>query len=326
MKAEAEGNKLGGLKRLIDHPVFTPYLVLVILIIVSCIAEPNIFPTASNLMNILRRGSIVGVASIGMTLVLLVGGIDLSVPATMSLTACLLSDMMKAGVENGQTGIMLGPVLLVLLLGCLIGAVNGALVVSRNLEPFIVTLGVNQVVHGIIMVYRKGAPGGKVTDFWKAFGSEALFGIPWSVIFYLVMMVIFMVLLNRTTYGRHIYAIGSNAEAARLTGVRVNRDKVLAYVLCGFTAALAGILLLARVRVGEPNGGSGYEMDALSAAVIGGTAMSGGVGHLSGTFAGVLIMAIMDNILNIVGADPNLQGLIKGLIILVAVLSQRKNK
>ena len=229
MKAEG---KLSGVKRLAEHPVFTPYLVLVILFIISSIAAPTLFPTPRNIVNILRRSSIVGVASNDKTLVLLVGGIDLSVPAVMSLTACLLSDMMKAGMDNGQNGIMLGPVL-----------------------------------------------------------------------------------LNRTTFGRHVYAIGSNAEAARLTGVRVNRNKILTYALCGLTAALAGILLMARVRVGEPNSGSGFEMDALSAAVIGGTAMSGGVGHLSGTFAGVLIMAIMDNILNLVGADPNLQGLIKGAII-----------
>ena len=314
------------LKRIIDHPVFAPYLVLTILFIVSSIASPAIFPTQRNIMNVLRQGSIVGVASIGMTLVLLVGGIDLSVPAVMSLTACLLSDMMKSGMAEGRGGIMLGPVLLVLLLGCAIGAINGLIVVSRNLEPFIVTLGINQVVNGIIMVYRKGAPGGKVTEFWKNFGSEYFLGVPWSVLFYLLMMVIFILLLNRTTYGRHVYAIGSNAEAARLTGIRVNRDKVLAYMLCGLTAALAGVMLMARVRVGEPSGGKGYEMDALAAAVIGGTAMSGGVGNLVGTLAGVLVMAIMNNILNLVGADPNLQGVIKGLIILAAVLTQRKSK
>lgn len=322
----ATAGKQSIVRRLIDHPVFTPYLVLVVLVIVASIAVPTVFPTYRNIMNILRQGSIVGVASIGMTLVLLIGGIDLSVPAVMGLTACLLSDMLKAGVENGRTDLMLGPVLLVLFLGCLIGALNGILVVSRNLEPFIVTLGMNQVISGIIMVYRKGSPGGKVTEFWRFFGSENILGVPCSVVFYLVMMVIFMILLNRTVYGRHVYAIGSNAEAARLTGVRVNRDKIIAYMLCGLTAALAGIMLMARVRVGEPNGGKGYEMDALAAAVIGGTAMSGGVGTLVGTLAGVVIMAIMNNFLNLVGADPNLQGVIKGAIILLAVLTQRKNK
>ncbi len=323
MKAK---EKYSGLARLADNPVFMPYLVLVIIFVISSIASPTIFPTYTNIMNILRQASIVGVVSIGMTMVLLVGGIDLSVTSVMGLTACLLSDMMKSGIEEGKSGIMLGPVLLVLVIGCAIGAVNGILIVSRSLEPFIVTLGVNQVVKGIVMVYRKGAPGGKVTEFWEDFGSKYFLGIPRSALFYLFMMVVFMIALNRTVYGRHVYAIGSNAEASRLTGVRVNFNKVMTYVLCGFTAALGGVMLMARVRVGEPNGGTGYDMDALAAAVIGGTAMSGGVGTLIGTLAGVLIMAIMNNILNLVGADPNLQVGIKGAIILIAVLTQRKSK
>ena len=311
--------------RILDNPVATPYLTLLIIFIISSVLSPKIFPTPSNLMNILRQASIVGVVSIGMTLVLLIGGIDLSVTSVMALSACLLSDMFKNAVEKGRTGIEIGPVLLVLLIGCLIGALNGVLIVSRNLEAFIVTLAMNQVVKGIIMVYRKGAPGGKVTDFWKAFGSSYILGIPCAVLLYAAMMIIFIVLLNRTVYGRRVYAIGSNAEAARLTGVKVKKDKIIAYALCGFTAALAGVMLMARVRVGEPNGSTGYDMDALAAAVIGGTSMAGGTGNLVGTLAGVLIMAMLNNILNLIGADPNLQGVIKGVIILIAVLSQRKS-
>ena len=311
--------------RILDNPVATPYLTLLIIFIISSVLSPKIFPTPSNLMNILRQASIVGVVSIGMTLVLLIGGIDLSVTSVMALSACLLSDMFKNAVEKGRTGIEIGPVLLVLLIGCLIGALNGVLIVSRNLEAFIVTLAMNQVVKGIIMVYRKGAPGGKVTDFWKAFGSSYILGIPCAVLLYAAMMIIFIVLLNRTVYGRRVYAIGSNAEAARLTGVKVKKDKIIAYALCGFTAALAGVMLMARVRVGEPNGSAGYDMDALAAAVIGGTSMAGGTGNLVGTLAGVLIMAMLNNILNLIGADPNLQGVIKGVIILIAVLSQRKS-
>lgn len=140
------------------------------------------------------------------------------------------------------------------------------------------------------------------------------------------MMAVFIVILHKTVYGRHIYAIGSNAEAARLTGIKVKINKIMAYVLCGFTAALAGVMLMARVRVGEPNGSANYDMDALAAAVIGGTAMSGGVGTLAGTLAGVLIMAMVNNILNLIGADPNMQGVIRGAIILVAVLFQRREK
>lgn len=277
-------------------------------------------------MNILRQASIVGVVSIGMTVVLLVGGIDLSVTSIMAITACLLADMLEAAVNNGEKGITIGPVILVLLLGSFIGLINGIIIVTRKLEAFIVTLAMNMIVKGIVMVYTKGAPGGEVTEFWENFGSGFAFGIPCAVLLYLAMMVIFMIVLHKTIYGRHIYAIGSNAEAARLTGIKVKFNKIMAYVLCGFTAALAGVMLMARVRVGEPNGSTGYDMDALAAAVIGGTAMSGGKGGLAGTLAGVIIMAIVNNILNLVGADPNLQSLIKGLIILVAVVFQKQDK
>lgn len=319
-------NAKSKIKNIVGNPIFAPYMTLIIIFVVSSILSPDIFPTARNLMNILRTASIVGVVSIGMTLVLLIGGIDLSVTSIMAITACLLADMLEVAADGGATGFMLGPVLLVLLIGASIGFVNGVLVVSKNLEPFIVTLGVNQVVKGIVMVYRKGSPGGGVTEFWKDFGSTAILGIPKSALLYLILMLVFMFLLNRTVYGRHVYAIGSNAEAARLTGVKVKWSKILAYVLSGLTAAMAGIILLARVRVGEPNGSNGYDMDALAAAVIGGTAMSGGVGNLTGTLAGVMIMAILNNILNLIGADPNLQGVIKGIVILIAVLTQRKEK
>lgn len=321
-----EKEKTNIVKRILGSPVSVPYIALILVFIISTIASPDIFPTYSNVMNILRQASIVGVVSIGMTIVLLVGGIDLSVTSVMAITACLLADMMEKGVNAGKTGIMLGPVILVLLLGSLIGLINGIIVVTRRLEAFIVTLAMNMIVKGIVMVYTKGAPGGKVTEFWEYFGSGFVFGIPCAVVLYAVMMAIFIVVLYKTVYGRHIYAIGSNAEAARLTGIKVKSNKILAYVICGFTAALGGIMLMARVRVGEPNGSTGYDMDALAAAVIGGTAMSGGVGTLAGTLAGVIIMAMVNNILNLVGADPNLQSLIKGAIILVAVVFQKQEK
>lgn len=247
-----EKEKTNIVKRILGSPVSVPYIALILVFIISTIASPDIFPTYSNIMNILRQASIVGVVSIGMTIVLLVGGIDLSVTSVMAITACLLADMMEKGVNAGKTGIMLGPVILVLLLGSLIGLINGVVVVTRRLEAFIVTLAMNMIVKGIVMVYTKGAPGGKVTAFWENFGSGFVFGIPCAVILYAIMMAIFIIVLHKTVYGRHIYAIGSNAEAARLTGIKVKSNKILAYVICGFTAALGGIMLMARVRVGEP--------------------------------------------------------------------------
>jgi ribose transport system permease protein len=211
--------------------------------------------------------------------------------------------------------------------GLAIGLLNGVLVVYRNVEPFIITLGMGQVLRGFNYIYTRGAPGGSVTPLWRTIGSGSLFGvIPYLVIMFIALLVVFSVVLKKSVYGRHLYAIGSNKEAAYLSGIKVRRDKIIAFMLCGMTAAIAGIMLAARVRVGEPNGANGYDMDAIAAVVIGGTAMSGGVGSLTGTIAGVLIMAIMNNFLNIIGADPNLQIVIKGLIVLVAVLIQRKAK
>lgn len=314
------------LRRILNNPVSGPYIALILLFIISSIASPDIFPTYTNVVNILRQASIVGMVSIGMTVVLLVAGIDLSVTSTMAISACVLANMLKTQVAAGKDGIQFGAVLLVLAIGCLIGLINGSIIVLRNVEPFIITLGTGQVLKGVLYIYTKGAPGGTVTEFWKNFGSKSLFGlVPYAVLLYAFMMIVFVVLLHKTVFGRHIYAIGSNQEAARLTGIKVKKNKIMAYVLCGFTGALAGIMLLARVRVGEPNGSSGYDMDAIAAVVIGGTAMSGGKGTLVGTVAGVMIMAIMNNILNLVGADPNLQIVIKGMIILIAVLIQRKN-
>ncbi|SHK30102.1 ABC transporter permease [Hespellia stercorisuis] len=326
MNADNNSKSNNIVKRILSNPISGPYIALIILFIISTIASPDIFPTFTNIANVLRTASIVGMVSIGMTVVLLVAGIDLSVTYIMAISACILANIMAKQVADGKDGIQLGGVLLVLLIGCVVGLINGAIIVLRNVEPFIITLGTGQVLKGIIYIYTKGAPGGAVTNAWKTFGSESLFGvIPYAVIMWVIMIAIFGIILHKTVFGRHIYAIGSNEEAARLTGIKTKVHKIMAYVICGLTAAMAGVMLLARVRVGEPNGANGYDMDAIAAVVIGGTAMSGGRGTLAGTIAGVLIMAIMNNVLNLVGADPNLQIVIKGFIILLAVLVQRKN-
>ncbi|MEA5002586.1 MAG: ABC transporter permease [Christensenella sp.] len=312
-------------KKLFDNPVVGPYIALIALCVIASIAAPEIFPTGTNIANILRQVSIVGVVSIGMTIVLLVGGIDLSVTSVMALSACLMAHMSEDLMKANKPEMVMWVVLMILGIGLLIGLVNGVMIVFRNVEPFIITLGMMQVLKGINYIYTQGAPGGTVTEFWKMFGSESLFdAIPYPVILFAALMIIFGIVLHKTIYGRHLYAIGSNKEAARLSGIKVNKNKIIAYMLCGLTAAIAGIMLCARVRVGEPNGSNGYDMDSIAAVVIGGTSMAGGTGTLFGTLAGVLIMAVMNNMLNILGADPYLQIVIKGLIVLVAVLIQKK--
>ncbi|NLI21452.1 MAG: ABC transporter permease [Clostridiales bacterium] len=312
--------------RFLRKSTTAPFIALVVLLAFSTVFSPEIFPTAKNLTNIFKQASIVGVVSIGMTVVLLVGGIDLSVSYVMALCACLFARMSQTMLAAGRDGMALDAVLLMLLIGAAVGLINGSLIVLKNVEPFIITLGVGQVLKGITYLYTNGAPGGKVTTFWKGFGSEMFLGfIPYTVILYVALMAAFLFLLRKTVVGRRIYAVGSNGEAARLSGVNVRRVKLTAYMLCGVTAAIAGIMLASRVRVGEPNGSGGYDMDAIAAVVIGGTAMAGGRGHLACTLAGVLIMTVMNNVLNLIGADPNLQMLIKGVVILVAVLIQRQD-
>ena len=312
--------------QIMKKPGIAPFLALALIVVVSIILSPSIFPTAKNITNIFKQAAIVGVVSIGMTVVLLVGGIDLSVSYVMALCACLFARISQTMAKGGYTGPALGLVLGMLLIGAVVGLINGSLIVVRNVEPFIITLGVGEVLKGVTYLYTNGAPGGGVTAFWKGFGSELFLGfIPYTVILYAVLMVLFIFILHKTMLGRRIYAVGSNSDAARLSGISTKRVKIIAYVLCGVTAAIAGIMLASRVRVGEPNGSSGYDMDAIAAVVIGGTAMSGGKGHLACTLAGVLIMTIMNNILNLIGADPNLQMLIKGVVILVAVLIQRQD-
>jgi ribose transport system permease protein len=262
-----------------------------------------------------------------MTIVLLIGGIDLSVTYVMAIAACVFANTSKALIAAGAPGLWVISALGLLAFGLLVGCLNGMMIVYRNVEPFIITLGMGQTLRGLNYIYTRGAPGGTITPFWRTIGAESLFGvIPYLVIMFALLLVVFSVMLKKTVYGRHLYAIGSNQEAAFLSGIKVQRNKIIAFMLCGMTAAIAGIMLAARVRVGEPNGANGYDMDAIAAVVIGGTAMSGGVGSLTGTVAGVLIMAVMNNFLNIIGADPNLQIVIKGLIVLIAVLIQRKSK
>jgi ribose transport system permease protein len=313
--------------RILNNPTSGPYIALVLLCVVASIASPSIFPTFKNISNILRQVSIVGVVSIGMTIVLLIGGIDLSVTYVMAIAACIFAHTSKSFIAAGVPHLWVVAAVGILLFGMFIGFLNGFMVVYRNVEPFIITLGMGQTLRGLNYIYTKGAPGGTVNILWRKIGSETLFGvIPYLVIMFLVLLVIFSIVLKKSVYGRHLYAIGSNKEAAYLSGIKVRRDKIIAFMLCGLTAAIAGIMLAARVRVGEPNGSNGYDMDAIAAVVIGGTAMSGGIGSLTGTVAGVFIMAVMNNFLNIIGADPNLQIVIKGLIVLIAVLIQRKSK
>ncbi|GHU12463.1 hypothetical protein FACS1894161_0750 [Spirochaetia bacterium] len=241
------------LPRIVNSPISGPYIALFLLCIVASIASPDIFPTAKNVSNILRQVSIVGVVSIGMTLVLLIGGIDLSVTYVMAISACVFANTCKAFIAAGAPNLWVLSALCILIFGLLVGLLNGVMIVYRNVEPFIITLGMGQTLRGFNYIYTRGAPGGTIPPFWRTIGADSLFGvIPYLVIMFTLLLVIFSVVLKKTVYGRHLYAIGSNKEAAFLSGIKVQRDKIATFMLCGMTAAIAG-------NAGRPCAGRGAQ-------------------------------------------------------------------
>jgi len=294
------------------------YLGLIILIIISAILSP-VFLTPTNIFNTLRQASAIGIVSIGATLVILNGGIDLSVGQILSLAACMTTGMMA-----GKNGMTIQALIAVMIMGLLFGFFNGIIITKRRVEPFIITLGISTVIQGIVLLYTKGAPVGQISPDLTFLGKGYLWVIPVPVIVFAVIFAVASVILHRTVFGRYIYSIGGNAEASRLSGIKVDRNKIYVYMLSGLFAAIAGIVLAARVSVGDPYIGRGFELDSIAAAVIGGTSMAGGVGGLGGTVAGVLIITIMNNMLNLLNVSPFVQQIVKGVIILAAVVFQKR--
>lgn len=295
------------------------YLGLIVFIIISAILSP-VFLTPQNIFNTLRQASAIGIVSIGETIVILSGGIDLSVGAIVTMAAC-----MTTGFMAGKNGVTLAVVLLVLITGLVVGFLNGIIITKRRVEPFIITLGMSTVVQGIVLYFTQGSPVGQIAPNLSFLGNGYLWVIPVPVIVFALVFAIFLVVLKRTVFGRYVYSIGGNAEAARLSGIKVDRIKVYVYMLAGITSAIAGIVLASRVSVGDPYMGRGYELDAIAAAVIGGTSLAGGIGGLGGTVAGVLIITIMNNLLNLLNVSPFIQQFVKGLIIIAAVIFQKRS-
>lgn len=294
------------------------YLGLLVLIIISAILSP-VFLTSENIFNTLRQASAIGIVAIGATLVILNGGIDLSVGSVLTLAAC-----MTTGLMAGKDGVTLPVVIAVMLVGLIFGFINGIIITKRKVEPFIITLGMSTVIQGIVLLVTKGSPVGQIAPNLKFLGNGYLWVIPVPVIVFAVFFAITSIMLHRTVFGRYIYSVGGNAEAARLSGIKTDRNRIYVYMLTSLSAAIAGIVLAARVSVGDPYMGRGYELDAIAAAVIGGTSMAGGVGGLGGTIAGVLIITIMNNMLNLLNVSPFIQQIVKGLIIIAAVIFQKR--
>lgn len=317
---------------------FQSYFGLIAILVLSTLVSPvrnghNIFLDPNNLLNIVRFASENGIIAIGMTLVILIGGIDLSVGAVMALCAVgAASFMMRDGLGTLPT------VMLVLSIGALAGMINGLVTTRFNIQSFIVTLAMLSIARGLASLWSGGyaiplafgmEAGLAPQSFKTLFAGSVTIGsinIPVQIFYFLGVGLIASVALKRTAFGRHVYAVGGNETASRLSGVNVNRVKTIVFTVSGLLAGLAALLHAALVNQGSHIDGSGYELNAIAAVVIGGTSLAGGVGTVVGSMVGAVILSILDNILGLRNIPSEYQMILKGVLIVGAVLVQRRKR
>lgn len=294
-------------------------LVLALAIIVAALglAKPN-FLTSGNLINVARQISINGILAVGVTLVLLTGGVDLSLGSLVALTGVIAASFAHPGDYP-----LVVPLLMGIAAGTACGAVNGAVVTRGSVPPFIATLGMMTIARGLAQVISGGRPVSNMNPGMVRIAGD-LGGIPIPVIILACVALAAWVMLANTRTGRYIYAVGGNENAARASGINVRRVKMFAYTVCGGLSGLAGIVLAARITTGQPNAGIAYELDAIAAVVIGGTSLSGGVGGVGGTVLGALLMGVINNGLELLDVSSYYQQIIKGMIIVCAVWLDRR--
>lgn len=290
---------------------------LLFVCLILFIATP-LFLTGDNLLNVLLAASVTALLAAGQTYVIILAEIDLSVGAVLGI-----SSIVTAFVLQDQ------PLVVGLLAGWGVGAaaglVNGLLVTKLRMPSFIATLAMMSVLAGLTLQLSQGNPVSINDDGFLAIGQSRLLGVPNPVWIMLAAFVVFGLILARSRYGRHVYAVGDNADAARLAGIQVHRVKILAFVISGLLSATAGFILAARLGTAQPTAGSGLELAAIAAVIIGGTSLAGGRGALAGTLIGALLLGVIDNGLNLLDVSPFLQGVVKGLVILLAIFLDRNS-
>lgn len=296
-------------------------IALLLLIVVVSTLSPNFF-TLNNIFNILQQTSVNAIMAVGMTLVILTSGIDLSVGSLLALTGAVAASMVGADVNA------LVAVVAALALGAAIGGVTGVIIAKGKVQAFIATLVMMLLLRGVTRVYTDGSPintgFSDNADLFSWFGIGRPFGIPTPI---WLMMIVFLsawYVLHHTRLGRYIYALGGNEAATRLSGISVDKIKIIVYALCGLLAALASVIEVARLSSAQPMAGNGYELDAIAAVVLGGTSLAGGKGRIMGTLIGALILGFLNNALNLLGISSNYQMIVKAVVILLAVLVDNK--
>jgi ribose transport system permease protein len=296
-----------------------PILILVVVVAAVAVLVPSFFQP-NNMLNVGRQSAIVGIIAVGMTFVILTGGIDLSVGAILALSGVTTALL----INNG----LIVPLAIVagMLVGVLAGIVNGIGVAVLKVQPFIMTLATMVAIQGLSLRFTDGGPKqfSNREPFFNFIGSGNFLGIPGPFIVFLLIAVAGILVLRYLSFGRYIYAIGGSIEAARLSGVRTTRTIVLAYSISGLCAGLAGVMTAARLGVGDPTAGSLANLDAITAVVIGGTSLMGGIGGAVGTVFGAILLAILSNVMNLLGISPFDQQIVKGAVIVIAVLVAAK--
>ena len=296
-----------------------PLLALIVLVIFVTFLNPS-FISATNLLNLLRQVSTNALIAFGMTFVIITGGIDLSVGSTLALSSALTAGMIVSGLD---------PILAMIVgvgIGFVLGAVNGLLITKGKMAPFIATLATMTIFRGFTLVFTDGKPITGIGDsfIFKFMGRGYLFGIPFPVILTLVCFAVLFMLLHKMTFGRKTFAIGGNEKAAYIAGIKSDRIKVMIYAISGMMASISGIIITSRLNSAQPTAGTSYEMDAIASVVLGGTSLSGGRGRIVGTLIGALIIGTLNNGLNLLGVSSFYQQVVKGIVIIIAVLIDRK--
>lgn len=298
---------------------FKIVLIFVVMCTILTILKPS-FIQPSNLINVVRQISIVAIIAMGSTLVIITGGIDLS-PGSIAAVAGIVAATFAA---NPAFPVIV-PILAGVLTGAVCGLFNGVIIAKGNIPPFIVTLGMMSIGRGLAYVLSDGKPISGLSASFLFLGRKSIAGIPVPILIMVLLVALTWVIMNKRVFGKHIYAVGGNEIAARVSGVNVDRIKIKVYAYAGILSAIGGVVMASRITTGHPNSGTGYEMDAIAAAVIGGTSLSGGIGTIGGTVIGALIIGVLSNGLDILGVSAYYQQIAKGLIIIAAVLMDKKS-
>lgn len=302
---------------------FSIAVVLILEIIIFSQISPY-FLTTDNILNISLQASVTAIIAAGMTFVILTAGIDLSVGSIVAFTGVISTSLLTLNIPVSYSltlGILAG-----LLFGALSGYLAGIFITRFKITPFIVTLALMTIWRGAAFVYTEGRPVWELPEIFSFLGTGRILGIPFPTIIMILVFIASHIVLTKTRFGRYVYAVGGNQEAARLAGIKTNFILIIVYIISGVLAALSGILLASRINSGQPNAGLGYELDVIAAVVVGGTSLFGGRGTIIGTFFGSMLIAVLRNGLNLLNVGSYVQQVIIGVVILLAVLIDQLRK